>query len=47
MFFLARTQENLQMHLPQRKYDLANCATTTLYELECMMIFCISVVLKP
>ena len=47
MFSLARTQENLQMHLPQRRYGLANCATTTLYELECMMIFCISVVLKP
>ena len=50
MFCLARTQENLQMqvpHLPQRRYGLANCATTTLYELECMMVFCISVVLKP
>ena len=39
MFSLARTQENLQMHLPQRRYGLANCATTTLYELECMMVF--------
>ena len=37
MFSLARTQENLQMLLPQRRYGLANCATTTLYELECMM----------
>ena len=50
MFSLARIQENLQRqvpHLPQRRYGLANCATITLYELECMMAFCISVVFKP
>ena len=36
MFSLARIQENLRRqvpHLPQRRYGLTNCATTTLYKL--------------